>query len=196
MGLQRGDLARDHRAGQAQLLRHGRKAAAFRNPHEETHGIESIHCCIPRNKQFLIVTYFAAMYSSTVRAMNSNPGLPNQAPQPSLFVPHGAPTFALRPGAAGAALVRVAASSAAPAGHRRGQPALGHGDAHRRLRRPPGDHPRLRGLPARAVCHPLSGHRLQGSAPPRCWHACVTPASPPSATRRAASITAPGFPCG
>jgi len=30
------------------------------------------------------------------------------APQPSLFVPHGAPTFALRPGAAGAALSGVA----------------------------------------------------------------------------------------
>ena len=30
-------------------------------------------------------------------------------PQPSLFVPHGAPTFALRPGAAGAALAREAA---------------------------------------------------------------------------------------
>ena len=28
--------------------------------------------------------------------------------QPALFVPHGAPTFALRPGAAGAALVRQA----------------------------------------------------------------------------------------
>jgi 4,5-DOPA dioxygenase extradiol len=32
----------------------------------------------------------------------------NQTPQPSLFVPHGAPTFALRPGAAGAALTRIA----------------------------------------------------------------------------------------
>jgi len=30
------------------------------------------------------------------------------APQPALFVPHGAPTFALRPGAAGAALVGIA----------------------------------------------------------------------------------------
>ena len=36
--------------------------------------------------------------------MSSNP-----VPQSSLFVPHGAPTFALRPGAAEAALVRVAA---------------------------------------------------------------------------------------
>jgi len=36
------------------------------------------------------------------------------APQPSLFVPHGAPTFALRPGAAGAALARAAASLARP----------------------------------------------------------------------------------
>lgn len=33
---------------------------------------------------------------------------------PSLFVPHGAPTFALRPGAAGAALVRAAASLPRP----------------------------------------------------------------------------------
>lgn len=33
---------------------------------------------------------------------------------PSLFVPHGAPTFALHPGAAGAALVRAAASLARP----------------------------------------------------------------------------------
>jgi len=36
------------------------------------------------------------------------------APQPSLFVPHGAPTFALRPGAAGAALSRAAAGLARP----------------------------------------------------------------------------------
>ncbi|MBI2277240.1 MAG: dioxygenase [Dechloromonas sp.] len=34
--------------------------------------------------------------------------------QPALFVPHGAPTFALRPGAAGAALVRLARSLALP----------------------------------------------------------------------------------
>ena len=34
--------------------------------------------------------------------------------QPSLFVPHGAPTFALRPGAAGAALVRQAQSLPLP----------------------------------------------------------------------------------
>ena len=34
--------------------------------------------------------------------------------QPALFVPHGAPTFALRPGAAGAALVRQAKSLALP----------------------------------------------------------------------------------
>ena len=35
-------------------------------------------------------------------------------PLPSLFVPHGAPTFALHPGAAGAALANVAASLARP----------------------------------------------------------------------------------
>jgi 4,5-DOPA dioxygenase extradiol len=46
--------------------------------------------------------------------MMSNPILSKQAPQPSLFVPHGAPTFALRPGAAGAALVRVADSLSHP----------------------------------------------------------------------------------
>ena len=34
--------------------------------------------------------------------------------QPTLFVPHGAPTFALRPGAAGAALVRQAQALAQP----------------------------------------------------------------------------------
>jgi 4,5-DOPA dioxygenase extradiol len=34
--------------------------------------------------------------------------------QPALFVPHGAPTFALRPGAAGAALARYAASLPRP----------------------------------------------------------------------------------
>lgn len=34
--------------------------------------------------------------------------------QPALFVPHGAPTFALRPGAAGAALARLAKSLALP----------------------------------------------------------------------------------
>ncbi len=36
------------------------------------------------------------------------------SPQPSLFVPHGAPTFALRPGAAGAALSSFAHRLAAP----------------------------------------------------------------------------------
>ena len=36
------------------------------------------------------------------------------APQPSLFVPHGAPTFALHPGAAGAALARFAAQLPRP----------------------------------------------------------------------------------
>ncbi|MGB8148578.1 MAG: class III extradiol ring-cleavage dioxygenase, partial [Azonexus sp.] len=34
--------------------------------------------------------------------------------QPALFVPHGAPTFALRPGAAGAALVRQGQSVPQP----------------------------------------------------------------------------------
>ena len=34
--------------------------------------------------------------------------------EPALFVPHGAPTFALRPGAAGAALVRQAQSLPLP----------------------------------------------------------------------------------
>lgn len=36
------------------------------------------------------------------------------APQPALFVPHGAPTFALRPGAAGAALAGIASRLARP----------------------------------------------------------------------------------
>ncbi|MEN9317022.1 MAG: hypothetical protein RIS35_3415 [Pseudomonadota bacterium] len=36
------------------------------------------------------------------------------APLPTLFVPHGAPTFALRPGAAGAALARMAANLSEP----------------------------------------------------------------------------------
>jgi 4,5-DOPA dioxygenase extradiol len=36
------------------------------------------------------------------------------APQPALFVPHGAPTFALRPGAAGAALAGIAGRLARP----------------------------------------------------------------------------------
>lgn len=36
------------------------------------------------------------------------------SPQPTLFVPHGAPTFALRPGAAGATLTRAAAALGAP----------------------------------------------------------------------------------
>lgn len=38
----------------------------------------------------------------------------NPALQPALFVPHGAPTFALRPGAAGAALADVAGGIARP----------------------------------------------------------------------------------
>jgi len=38
----------------------------------------------------------------------------NPAPQPSLFVPHGAPTFVLRPGAAGAALAQAAAALSRP----------------------------------------------------------------------------------
>jgi len=37
-----------------------------------------------------------------------------ESPQPALFVPHGAPTFALRPGAAGAALARHAAQVPRP----------------------------------------------------------------------------------
>lgn len=40
--------------------------------------------------------------------------VPNHLPQPSLFVPHGAPTFALRPGAAGAALARIATTLSPP----------------------------------------------------------------------------------
>ena len=36
------------------------------------------------------------------------------APQPSLFVPHGAPTFMLHPGAAGAALSALADTLPAP----------------------------------------------------------------------------------
>jgi 4,5-DOPA dioxygenase extradiol len=39
---------------------------------------------------------------------------PPYAAQPSLFVPHGAPTFALNPGAAGAAIAREAAHLAGP----------------------------------------------------------------------------------
>jgi|SRR5450631_4031654 4,5-DOPA dioxygenase extradiol len=38
----------------------------------------------------------------------------NQPKLPSLFVPHGAPTFALRPGAAGAAMARAAAALPRP----------------------------------------------------------------------------------
>ena len=38
----------------------------------------------------------------------------NQTALPSLFVPHGAPTFALRPGEAGAALVAIASSLPRP----------------------------------------------------------------------------------
>lgn len=37
-----------------------------------------------------------------------------KSPQPALFVPHGAPTFALRPGAAGAAMSAMAGSLALP----------------------------------------------------------------------------------
>jgi|OpeIllAssembly_1097287.scaffolds.fasta_scaffold28410_3 4,5-DOPA dioxygenase extradiol len=40
--------------------------------------------------------------------------IPVPLPQPALFVPHGAPTFALRPGAAGAALADVAGGIARP----------------------------------------------------------------------------------
>ena len=40
--------------------------------------------------------------------MTNSPPMDPHADQPALFVPHGAPTFALRPGAAGAALVRQA----------------------------------------------------------------------------------------
>ena len=50
--------------------------------------------------------------------------------QTALFVPHGAPTFALRPGAAGAALVRQAQLLPAP-----------------RLCRPPRNDSRFLGLP-------------------------------------------------
>lgn len=40
--------------------------------------------------------------------MTKSPTMDAHTSQPALFVPHGAPTFALRPGAAGAALVRQA----------------------------------------------------------------------------------------
>ncbi|MFI4889934.1 MAG: DODA-type extradiol aromatic ring-opening family dioxygenase [Steroidobacterales bacterium] len=46
--------------------------------------------------------------------MSSNAVASRYVPQPSLFVPHGAPTFALRPGAAGAALAQEAASLPSP----------------------------------------------------------------------------------
>ncbi len=46
--------------------------------------------------------------------MSSTLTATSYARQPSLFVPHGAPTFALRPGAAGAALSQEAASLAVP----------------------------------------------------------------------------------
>lgn len=39
---------------------------------------------------------------------------PHRHPQPSVFVPHGAPTFALRPGAAGAILAQAAAAMPPP----------------------------------------------------------------------------------
>lgn len=45
--------------------------------------------------------------------MTTRPSMP-RPPQPALFVPHGAPTFALRPGAAGTALAVAARRVAAP----------------------------------------------------------------------------------
>lgn len=58
MRLERGNLPRHHRAGDAQLLRHRRKAAKFGHTNEEMHGIKAIHCCNSSNSNLHIVGYF------------------------------------------------------------------------------------------------------------------------------------------
>lgn len=58
------------------------------------------------NKEFRIVCFFGIARAAILAAMTGS--------FPSLFVPHGAPTFALRPGAAGAALREFARSLPRP----------------------------------------------------------------------------------
>jgi len=59
--------------------------------------------------------YIAALSNANADGVEGAPAmLSNQTALPSLFVPHGAPTVALRPGAAGAALGRMAATLPRP----------------------------------------------------------------------------------
>jgi 4,5-DOPA dioxygenase extradiol len=88
------------------LLCHGGKAAEFSDAHKEFHRIQSIHCCNSSNNDLQIVGYFAA--SKKLKVYPSLLESAHMSPSPTaLFVPHGAPTFALRPGAAGAALTTI-----------------------------------------------------------------------------------------
>jgi len=43
--FQRRDLARDHRTGHLELVRHGGEAARFGHPHKSLHRFEFVHCC-------------------------------------------------------------------------------------------------------------------------------------------------------
>ena len=106
MLLQRGHLPGDHRARHAHLLGDSAKLPSSANPHKQAHGGKAIHCCQSGNSDFWIVGYFASkeVYSSPIDNIYTPPpkARPDDAPCPVCFVPHGAPTFALAPGAAGA----------------------------------------------------------------------------------------------
>jgi hypothetical protein len=64
--LQRRDLPGDHRAHGAELVGHRGKAAQLGHPHEGTHCIELVHCCLCANSSFFIVVYLAQARTFTV----------------------------------------------------------------------------------------------------------------------------------
>ncbi len=114
-----------------------------------------------------------------------------QAP-PALFVPHGAPTFALRPGAAGAALVDQAATLPLPraivivsAHWDTAVPTVGFAERLETIHD-------FWGFPGRVVCHPLPGHWLPGSFPRSGRRPGKAPAFRWPPMPSAASTTAPG----
>lgn len=123
MGFQRRNLPRHHRARHAELLGGGGKTAPFRHSHKQTHRLKPVHCCHISNKDLLIVYYFAPVGKAKLRLSDFGEPAMTSA-QPALFVPHGAPTFALRPGVAGAGACRRRPDFAATPRHRNHQRAL------------------------------------------------------------------------
>jgi 4,5-DOPA dioxygenase extradiol len=116
------------------------------------------------------------------------------AGQPALFVPHGAPTFALRPGAAGAALVAAARTLARPCAivivsphWDTATPTVGFADRPETLYDFWGFPPELY-----ALRYPATSCREAAQKSSRCLN---QPVCLSSGTNDAASTMAPGFRC-